>query len=83
SLVAYYACVGRALVGKRSAWRAILLAGGCSVFAYLVIRGSFESIPLRVCGLAFGLALAYAAQRPVPHTSEAAQHAGAGVHVRS
>ncbi len=83
ALVAYYACVGRALVGKRSAWRAILLAGGCSVFAYLVIRGSFESIPFRVCGLAFGLALAYAAQRPVTHASEAAQRAGASLHARS
>lgn len=82
TLVAYYACVGRALVGKRSAWRTILLAGGCSVLAYLVIRGSFESIPFRVCGLAFGLALAYAAQRPAPHLSEAAQHAGVSVHAR-
>jgi O-antigen ligase len=82
SLLAYYACVGRALAGKRSAWRPILLAGACSMLAYLVIRGSFESIPFRVCGLAFGLALAYAAQRPAPDVREAAQSAGASVHAR-
>jgi len=82
SLLAYYACVGRALAGKRSARRPILLAGACSMLAYLVIRGSFESIPFRVCGLAFGLALAYAAQRPAPDVREAAQSAGASVHAR-
>ncbi|HEY3564487.1 MAG TPA: O-antigen ligase family protein [Casimicrobiaceae bacterium] len=82
SLLAYYACVGRALAGKRSAWRPILLAGACSMLAYLVIRGSFESIPFRVCGLAFGLALAYAAQRPAPDVREAAQSARASVHAR-
>ena len=82
ALFAYYACVGRALVGKRSPWRAILLAGACSVLAYLVVRGTFESIPFRVCGLAFGLALAHAAQRPVLGAREAAHSAAASVHAR-
>jgi O-antigen ligase len=82
ALVAYAACVGRALAAKPSPWRAILLAGGCSVLAYVVIRGMFENIPIRVCGLALGLALAYAAQRPAPVAREAGRAARARAHAR-
>ena len=64
-LLAYAACVGRALATP-SPWRAILLAGACSVLGYFVIRGTFENVPYRVTGLAFGTALAYAAQRRLP-----------------
>jgi O-antigen ligase len=63
-LVSYVRYVGRALVATAGpAWRTQLLAGACSVLAYLVIRGTFESIPFRVCGLAFGVALASACER--------------------
>jgi O-antigen ligase len=57
-VVTYFRFVARMFRHGDAAWRETLLAGACSVLAYLVIRGNFETIPFRVCGLAFGLALA-------------------------
>ena len=62
-LLAYFRVVVSAARARNSRWRSALLSGACSVLAYLVVRGSFETIPYRVCGLAFGLALAYAVER--------------------
>lgn len=67
SIIGLVACYFRftvAIVAQRqSPWRPTLLAAACSVLTYLVIRGTFESLPFRVCGIAFGLALACAIER--------------------
>ena len=62
-LVDYFRFAASIVARRESRWRLTLLATACSVLTYLVIRGWFETLPIRVCGIAFGIALACAAER--------------------
>jgi O-antigen ligase len=81
-LVTYFRFAARVVADGTSPWRGALLAGACSVLGYLVIRGMFEAIPFRVCGLAFGVALACALARGAPSVVRVERLAPSGMHVR-